>query len=72
MQDDKPQFSILSNKEFITIKDLQECAHLKYDRAAKLMREIKSYSDSFNIAGRVHRSDYINYITRPKTTLTLK
>lgn len=45
-------------KEVITINDLQKMYGLKYDRAAKLMREIKAHGDRLKMKGRIHKLDY--------------
>lgn len=51
-------------KDFITIKDLEESSGLSYDTCAKIMRGIKSISDTFRISGCVHRTDYFMYLSR--------
>lgn len=52
------------NKDFITVKDLQESSGLSYDTCAKIIRQIKAVSDLFSISGCVHRTDYFMYISR--------
>lgn len=55
-------------KDFITIHDLVESSGLSYDTCAKIMREIKTISDTFQISGCVHRTDYFMYLSRRFTT----
>lgn len=52
------------NKDFISVQDLIDSSGLSYNTCAKIVREIKSVSDIFNIAGYVHRTDYYLYLSR--------
>jgi len=52
------------NKDFITLRDLQESSGLSYDTCAKIIRQIKAVSDLFGISGCIHRTDYFMYISR--------
>lgn len=52
------------SKDFISIQDLIETSGLSYDTCARIIREIKSVSDVFRIAGCVHRTDYFMYLSR--------
>lgn len=52
------------NKDFITLRDLQESSGLSYETCAKIIRQIKAISDLFGISGCVHRTDYFMYISR--------
>lgn len=51
-------------KDFISIQDIMETSGLSYDTCSKIIREIKSVSDVFKIAGCVHRTDYFMFISR--------
>jgi hypothetical protein len=51
------------DKDFITVKDLQDTSGLSYDTCCKIVRQIKSVSDIFHIAGCVHRTDYYLYLS---------
>lgn len=52
------------NKDMISIKDFEVSLGLSYDLCAKIVREIKAVSDTFHISGKVHRVDYLVYLTR--------
>lgn len=56
-------------KDFISIQDLIETSGLSYDTCARIIREIKSVSDVFRIAGCVHRADYFMYLSRRFATV---
>lgn len=62
----------LINKELITIADLQNYFGISYNVASRKMREIKHYRDSLRLSGKVHRSDYIAYLTRNLTDDIIK
>ncbi len=51
------------DKDFISVQDLMNTSGLSYDTCAKIIREIKSISDIFHIAGYVHRTDYFMYLS---------
>ena len=51
-------------KEVFTVDDIKALCGLKKDRAYKLIREIRDYSDRLRISGKIHRKDYEDYINR--------
>ena len=52
------------NKDFISVQDFQEYSGLSYETCTRIIRQIKSVSDVFNISGYVHRTDYYLYLAR--------
>lgn len=57
-----PEIFTTINKDFIRIDDLMAASGLAYDTCSRIIREIKAISDTFQIAGTVHRADYYAYI----------
>lgn len=57
-----PEIFTTINKDFIRIDDLMAASGLAYDTCSRIIREIKAISDTFQIAGTVHRTDYYAYI----------
>lgn len=55
-------------KDLISINDFMTAFGLSYNACAKIVREIKSVSDVFHIAGCVHRTDYFLYLSRQFAT----
>ena len=51
-------------KDFIGVQDMINSSGLSYETCIKIIREIKSVSDIFNISGYVHRTDDFLYIPR--------
>lgn len=54
----------LMDKELIRIADMQAALGVTYDRAAKVIRSIKDYSDLLGIAGAVCHQDYVAFMSR--------
>ncbi len=52
----------VTDKDFLDVHDFMEMTGLADGRCYQIIREIKSVSDIFKIAGMVHRVDYYNYI----------
>lgn len=52
------------NKDFISVQDFQEYSGLSYEICTRIIRQIKSISDSFHISCYVHRTDYYLYLMR--------
>lgn len=52
------------NKDFISVQDLINSSGLSYDTCARIIREVKSISDTFRISGCIHRTDYFLYLAR--------
>lgn len=59
-----PEVFTSIEKDFISIQDIQTTSGLSYDKAAQIIREIKSVSDIFSISGYIHRTDYFLYLSR--------
>ncbi len=59
-----PEIFTCIDKDFISVQDLIQTSGLSYDTCARIIREIKSVSDVFKIAGCVHRTDYFLYLSR--------
>ena len=57
-----PEIFTTINKDFIRIDDLMAASGLAYDTCSRIIREIKSISDTFQISGTIHRTDYYAYI----------
>ena len=49
------------SKEYLSIKDMQELLGMKYQDAAKTMRDIKRRTDRLGIRGKIHVQDYLDY-----------
>lgn len=62
--DKLPSIFTSINKDFISVADMIEVSGLSYDTCTKIIRQIKSISDIFGIAGHVHRTDYYAFIVR--------
>lgn len=52
------------DKEVFTVKDIEEIFQVKRTTAYKIMKEIKAVSDRLELAGRVHKKDYEDYLNR--------
>lgn len=57
-----PEIFTTMNKDFISINDLMEASGLSYNTCSKIVRQIKAISDTFQISGTIHRTDYYAYI----------
>jgi hypothetical protein len=53
------------SKEYLSIKDMQELLGMKYQDAAKTMRDIKRRTDRLGIRGKIHVQDYLDYFKIP-------
>lgn len=53
------------SKEYLSIKDMQELLGMKYQDAAKTMRDIKRRTDRLGIRGKIHVQDYLDYFQIP-------
>lgn len=53
------------SKEYLSIKDIQELLGMKYQDAAKTMRDIKRRTDRLGIRGKIHVQDYLDYFKIP-------
>ena len=49
------------SKEYLTISDIQALLGLKYQDAAKTVRNIKRRTDRLGIRGKIHVQDYLDY-----------
>lgn len=49
------------SKEYLTIADIQELLGLKYQDAARTVRNIKRRTDRLGIRGKIHVQDYFDY-----------
>ena len=49
------------SKEYLTIADIQSLLGLKYQDAAKTIRNIKRQTDRLGIRGKIHVQDYFDY-----------
>ncbi len=59
-----PKIFTSFDKDFISVQDLMDTSGLSYNTCTKIIREIRSVSDVFGIAGCVHRTDYYLYLSR--------
>lgn len=53
------------SKEYLSIKDMQELLGMKYQDAARIMRNIKRRTDRLGIRGKIHIQDYLDYFQIP-------
>lgn len=53
------------SKEYLSIKDMQELLGMKYQDAARIMRNIKRRTDRLGIRGKIHVQDYLDYFQIP-------
>lgn len=49
------------SKEYLTIADIQELLGMKYQDAARTVRNIKRRTDRLGIRGKIHVQDYFDY-----------
>ena len=49
------------SKEYLTIADIQSLLGLKYQDAARTVRNIKRKTDRLSIRGKIHVQDYLDY-----------
>ncbi len=56
---------ILTNRQYISIKDLERIFDCSRGTAERVMRQIKAYSDIARIKGKVTTTDYEAWFNRP-------
>ena len=49
------------SKEYLTIADIQSLLGMKYQDAARTIRNIKRRTDRLGIRGKIHVQDYFDY-----------
>lgn len=59
-----PQIFTCIQKDFISIQDMMDFSGLSYETCSKIIREIKAVSDTFHIAGCIHRADYYMFLSK--------
>lgn len=52
------------NKEFISVKDIQELSGLSYDTSVRIVAQVKECSDTCGVRGVITRADWIFYLSR--------
>ena len=58
---------ILTNRQYITVKDLEQIFACGRSTAERVMRQIKAHSDIARIKGKVTTTDYEAWFNRPLT-----
>lgn len=56
---------LMKSHQYITVKDLEQIFDCSRGSAQRIMRQIKAYSDSLRIKGKVTTTDYEAWFNRP-------
>lgn len=57
---------LMSTKQYLNKEDIMKMLDICEDKAYKVIRSVRAYSDSLDISGRVLVSDYVAWVNRPR------